>query len=113
MVVTGSYSRAVDQSFWCWSSESWQDTPSQTLSVLKLSFFMILFIDVLALRAFVAGRGLFFHCRRQGLLSGWGAGASRCSGVSCCRAQALGVRASAPLLGAQQLQSQGSGAQAR
>ena len=31
----------------------------------------------------------FSSCREQGLLSGCGVGASRCSGSSCCRAQVL------------------------
>ena len=42
---------------------------------------------------FVAVRGLFCSCREQGLLCSWGVWASRCSGLSCCRAQALGAQA--------------------
>ena len=38
---------------------------------------------------------LFSNCSEQGLLSSCGARASHCSGFSCCRAQAVGLRASA------------------
>ena len=37
----------------------------------------------------------FSSCGEWGLLSSWGAQASRCSGFSCCRAQVLGTLASA------------------
>ena len=36
----------------------------------------------------------FSSCSEQGLLSGCGAQASHCTGFSCCRAGAVGVRAS-------------------
>ena len=39
--------------------------------------------------------GLSCGCGERGLLSRWGAQASHCSGFSCCRARALGARASA------------------
>ena len=38
--------------------------------------------------------GLFSSCGDQGLLSRCGAQASQCSGLSRCRAQALGTQAS-------------------
>ena len=36
----------------------------------------------------------FSSCSEQGLLSSWGVQASHCDGSSCCKAQAVGTRAS-------------------
>ena len=54
-------------------------------------FYFILFLIVLSLCCYVQA---FSSCGKQGLLSSCSARVSRCSGFSCCGAQALGKQAS-------------------
>ena len=55
----------------------------------KICFFQFWLCWVL-----LAAGGLFSNCSKQGLFSSCTARASHCSGFSCCRAWALGARAS-------------------
>ena len=67
-------------------------TSSETLSfVCSSNFFLSHFISDLFLGCSesLLLPWAFSSCREQGLLSGCGVGASRCSGSSCCRAQVL------------------------
>ena len=66
-----------------------------------ICFFPNYFTIVLFMYSFIFGCtgslllcGLFSRCSEQGLVSSRGVRASRCSGFSCCRAQALGAWAS-------------------
>ena len=60
---------------------------------MKFIYF-ILFIYFWLHQVFIAVHRLFSSYGEEGLLSSFGAWASHCGGISCCRAQALGLEGS-------------------
>ena len=84
--------------------------PQQSLPIF-LFIYLFIFLDVLGLRCCVRA---FLQLQRAGATLPCGAQASHCGGFSCCRAWALGARASVVVAhGLQQLWLTGSRAQAQ
>ena len=83
-----------NQIFWLYPPTSMSFIPIFLISIFLIMVYFCLFIYLFIL--FLAALGLrcwlraFSRFAKRGLLSGYGAWASRCGGLSCCGAQALG-----------------------